>query len=100
MVPGFEMRRTLGGSGDGSAKGSLPMLLLLVDSSVMPINGVCDETLLVFLRSTLRSLFRLDMRRTNPPPAAACPCGSLMDRPLPLDVVEYTEPTLDRGWCR
>ena len=94
-VSGFEMRRFLGVSGPGSAKGSFPMLLLLrIGSSAMPMNGDCDETLLVFLRSTFRSLFRLDMRRTKPPP-----CGSLMDRPRPLDVVEYTEPTLDRGWC-
>jgi hypothetical protein len=72
-------------------------LLLRVDSSAIPMNGDWEDTLLFFLRSTLRSLFLLDMRRTKPPPIADCPCGSLMDRPRPLEVVEYTEPTLDRG---
>jgi hypothetical protein len=94
------MRRFLGVSGAGSAKGSLAMLLVPVRSSVIPANGVNEETLLVFLRNTFLSLFLLDIRRMKSPPAAPWPCGSLIDRPLPLDVVEYTEPTLDRGTCR
>lgn len=100
IVSGFEMRRFLGVSGVGSTKGSFPILLLRTGSSVIPMNGDCEDTLLVFLRSTFRSLFLLDMRRTKPPPTAKCPCGSLMDRPRALDVAEYTEPTLDRGACR
>jgi hypothetical protein len=98
IVSGFEMRRFLGVSGAGSAKGSFPILLLRTGSSVIPMNGDCEDTLLFFLRSTFRSLFLLDMRRT--PPTAKCPCGSLIDRPRPLDVVEYIEPTLGRGSCR
>ncbi len=97
-VSGFDMRRFLGVLGVGSAKGSVPMLLLLkAGSSAIPVNVDCEEILLVFLRNTLRSLFLLDMRRRKPPPTAGCPCGSLIDRPRPLDVVEYTDPTLERG---
>lgn len=72
-VSGFEMRKFLGVSGAGSAKGSFPILLLRNGSSLIPMNGDCEETLLVFLRSTFRSLFLLDMRRTNSPPTAGCP---------------------------
>ena|SRR5690242_3795941 len=99
IVSGLEMWRLLGELGDGSAKGSLPTWLFRADSSVIPMNHDCEDTLLVFLRSTLRSLFLLDMRRMKPPPTAACPCDSLMDRPRPLEVVEYTDPTLECGWC-
>lgn len=70
IVSGFEMRRFLGLSCAGSAKGLLPMLVLRTGSSEMPMNGDCEDTLLVFLRSTFRSLFRLDMRRTKAPPIA------------------------------
>lgn len=93
VVSGLAICRYRGGSGVGSAKGSIPTLFRL-------INGDCEETLLVFLRSTFRSLFLLDMRRTKPPPAADRLCGSLIDLPRTFDVVEYTEPILGRGTCR
>lgn len=96
---GFEIRSFLGVSSPGSAKGLLPTLLLRTGSSKIPMNGVCEDTLLVFLRSTFRSLFLLDMRRMKLPPTADCPCDSLIDRPLPLELVEYIELTLERGWC-
>jgi hypothetical protein len=39
IVSGFEMRRFLGVSGVGSAKGLVPTLLLRVGSSAIPMNG-------------------------------------------------------------